>query len=546
MATFTLVLVMLLLVAASGFISRMLPFAVPLPLIQIALGAVVAMSSPYHMELKPEIFFLLFLPPLLFLDGWRIPKVGLFRDAGTILELSLGLVIFTVVGMGFFIHWMIPTMPLPVAFALAAVVSPTDPISVSAIAARVPIPKRIMHVLEGESLLNDATGLVCLRFAVAAALTGTFSVMNAAGTFLWLSIGGIAIGVGLTLGVVWVKNAMARRWGEESGTQILISLLIPFGAYLAAEHMHCSGILSAVAAGITMSYAEASGKALAITRVRRNAVWDSLYFSLNGLIFVLLGEQLPRLFEGASQVVHEADQHETWWLAVYVVAITLGLAALRFVWVWVSVRFTMLRAAYRKQQAPDVPWRMIAVMSLAGVRGTITLAGVLTLPLVMNDGTPFPARDLAIFLAAGVIVLSLSAASFCLPRLIRGMELPPEDTHDAEEDIARIAAAKAAINAIEVAYHDMAEGQPDADLYAATAARLMDFYRNQIDNRFKSGEEKDIILRGEVIERRLRLAGLKAARDAVFELARKRQIDDEVMRKLVREIDLTEARYSGA
>src|SRR5271154_762075 len=221
----------------------MSPVPLPLPLVQIALGAVIASVANLGVSLKPDIFFLLFLPPLLFLDGWRIPKEGLFRDKGTILELALGLVVFTVVGVGFFINWMIPAMPLAVAFALAAIVSPTDTIAVSAIASRVPIPKRLMHILEGESLLNDASGLVCMRFAVVAALTGTFSLVDASTTFLWLAIGGVAIGVAVTWGVTQAKHWASRRFGEDAGSQVLLSLLIPFGAYLLAERFGCSGIL---------------------------------------------------------------------------------------------------------------------------------------------------------------------------------------------------------------------------------------------------------------------------------------------------------------
>ncbi len=201
-----IVLAMLAAVIISGVAVRMLPLAVPTPLVQIALGAVIAAFSGRAVRLEPDIFFLLFLPPLLFLDGWRISKEGLLRDKGVILELALGLVVCTVIGMGFFIHWMIPAMPLPVAFALAAIISPTDPVAVSAITARVPIPKRVMHVLEAESLLNDASGLVCFRFAVAAALTGSFSPSAAALTFLQLALGGVAIGAGLTLAVMLLKN----------------------------------------------------------------------------------------------------------------------------------------------------------------------------------------------------------------------------------------------------------------------------------------------------------------------------------------------------
>ena len=274
MESIEVALAMLLAVLASGYLVRVLPFSLPLPLAQIALGAAIAGVSSHGVVLDPDIFFLLFLPPLLFLDGWRIPKDGLFRDKGIILELALGLVIFTVVGAGFLIHWMIPAMPLPVAFALAAIISPTDPIAVSSIAARVPIPKRLMHILEGESLLNDASGLVCFRFAVAAAVSGGFSLASASLTFLWVALAGLSIGVGLTLGVNAAQRWLSQQFGEDNGAPILVSLLIPFGAYLLAEHLHASGILAAVSAGITMSYVELSGRASAATRIQRTAVWD--------------------------------------------------------------------------------------------------------------------------------------------------------------------------------------------------------------------------------------------------------------------------------
>jgi Na+/H+ antiporter len=542
--TIAVALFLLLAVVVSGALARMSPVALPLPLVQITLGAFIASVANLGVKLKPDIFFLLFLPPLLFLDGWRIPKEGLFRDKGTILELALGLVVFTVVGVGYFINWTIPAMPLAVAFALAAIVSPTDPTAVSAIATRVPIPKRLMHVLEGESLLNDASGLVCMRFAVAAALTGTFSLLDAVGTFLWLAIGGTAIGVGVTWIASVAKNWVSRHFGEETGSQILISLLIPFGAYLLAEHLHCSGILAAVAAGIAMSYLEQSGQALPITRVRRSAVWDLVQFTASGIIFVLLGEQLPQIVTGAARVVREAGHHEPIWLVVYVVAITLALAVLRFIWVWTSLRFTLFRAAL-KGQNPYVPsWRLIAATSLAGVRGTITLAGVLTLPLTMNDGSAFPARDLAIFLAAGVIIVSLVAASFSLPFLLKGLELPPEPSQQEEEDRARIAAAEAAIQAIEQAQHHMGEGRSDADLYTDAGVSIMELYRQRIDCRSTTGKEASLARKIDEIERRLRLTGLRAERTEIYRIARARRLSDETARKLVRELDLLESRFA--
>ncbi|KQQ73943.1 sodium:proton antiporter [Rhizobium sp. Leaf321] len=543
MESITIALVLLLAVVLSGTLARLSPVGIPLPLVQIALGAAIAGVTGSAVQLDPDFFFLLFLPPLLFLDGWRIPKEGLFRDKAVILELALGLVVFTVILIGFLVHWMIPAIPLAVAFALAAILSPTDPIAVSAIAARVPIPGRLMHILEGESLLNDASGLVCMQFAVAAVLTGVFSLADAVGTFLWVAIGGILIGFGTTFVVMKAKYYVSRKLGEEPGAQILISLLIPFGAYLLAEHLHCSGILAAVAAGITMSFAELRGQTMAATRMRRYAVWDTVQFALNGIIFVLLGEQMPGIVSGAARIVTETGHLHPIWLIAYVAVITTALAALRFAWVWVSLRFTLYRAARRGEAIRKPHWRLLAAMSLAGVRGAITLAGILTLPLAMNDGTSFPARDLVIFLAAGVIILSLTAASIGLPYLLQNLELPPEDDHLQEEDIARIAAAEAAIRMIEKLQHAMSEGRTDADLYGEVGTRLMELYRQRIEGRSKLGDEAELLRKMEEVDKRFRLAALRAERDELFRLGRRRKISEEIARKLVREIDLAEARY---
>jgi CPA1 family monovalent cation:H+ antiporter len=539
------ILIMLLAVVISGYLVRLLPFSLPLPLIQIALGAIIAGGFQSGVTLDPAIFFQLFLPPLLFLDGWRIPKVGLMRDGVINVELALGLVVFTVVGAGFLIHWLIPTIPLPVAFALAAVISPTDPVAVSSIAAKVPIPKRMMHILEGESLLNDASGLVCFRFAVAAAMTGTFSLASASATFLWVAGAGLAIGVAFTWSVTQAQLWLSRIWGEEAGSSILISLLLPFGAYLLAEHFQASGILAAVAAGIMMSHVELSGRALPATRVQRAAVWDTVQFALNGIMFVLLGEQLPGIISRAVESVQLVGRNSAWWLLAYAVAISLTLALLRFSWVWVSLQISLFRRKDRADNMKGTNWRIIAAMSLAGVRGAITLAGVLSLPLLLPDGQAFPARDLVIFLAAMVILVSLIAASLCLPRLLRGLTLPAEPAKQTAEDFARQEAAKAAIAAIDIASQSAGErSAEEAERYANAAVRVMAHYQSTLHSQdITNSIDAEALRLADEAETTLRLAGLQAERDAIFQLARRYEISDDLSRKLVRQIDLLEARY---
>ncbi|WP_438307848.1 Na+/H+ antiporter [Burkholderia pseudomallei] len=540
MTAFEIVLTLLLSVVLSGICAKALPFAVPLPLVQIAFGAVIAAFAGWRVQLDPQVFFVLVLPPLLFYDGWRVSKEGLQRDKKTVLALAIGLVVFTVGGVGLFVHWLIPAIPLSVAFALGAIISPTDPVAVSAIAARTAAPARLMRILEGEALFNDASGVVCMRFAVAATLTSSFSLFGAVGSFLWASIGGLALGGLLTWAIALAKGQISQRYGEDTALQILISLLIPFGAYLLGEMCGCSGILAAVAAGVTMSYVEQTGGVLAITRVRRTAVWETLYTGISGVIFILLGEQLPEIGASAAHAAHEAGQTQSVWLFIYVALVTVVVVALRFIWVWASLRFTL-----SSEKEPVTPGlRLIAATSLAGVRGTVTLAAVLTLPLTLADGRPFPGRELAIFLAAGVIFLSLLAACLLLPFFFRSLQLPSVVDEQEEENQARVAASSAALSAIGQAEQHLSREGDNVDLYAEAAARVMALYQHRIEALSKSGEGTDAVRKIDEIARQLHLAGMRAERAEIYRLARSRDLPDEIARRLVREIDLLEAKVA--
>ena len=337
MSLIAIVLVFIMAIVVTVFLSHLLPVKVPLPLIQIAAGAALA-ASGFQVDFDPHIFLLLFIPPLLFLDGWRIPKDAFFRDMKPILSLAIGLVMVTILGIGLFIHWLIPAITVAAGFALAAILSPTDPVAVSAMTASSPLPSRMAHILEGESLLNDASGLVAFNFAIAAVLTGSFSPGDAVVKFFLMAFGGILSG----LVVVWVtgkcNNFLVRRTREEPAIQILISLLIPFAAYLLAEAFHVSGILAAVAAGIAMHYEQLSGPRLPATRMKSSAVWSMLQTTLNGMIFLMLGEQLPRMFRTLPAVASQAGVSSPWYLLLYAVAITLALGLMRFAWVWLSMK----------------------------------------------------------------------------------------------------------------------------------------------------------------------------------------------------------------
>ena len=379
---------------------------------------------------------------------------------------------------------------------------------------------------------------------MAAAVTGSFSLTQAALSFVWVACAGLATGAMFTLAVTWIKNRVSRRYGEEAGSQILVSLLIPFGAYELAEHIGASGILAAVAAGVTMSYAELSGTAGATTRVQRGAVWNMVQFTLNGVMFVLLGEQLPAILDGAVRVVTETGHANPWWLVIYALAISLALAVLRFAWVWVSLAIGRVVAQRRGNVSPRPNPRLIAAISLAGVRGAITLAGVMTLPLTLNDGTPLPARDLAIFLAASVIIISLVAASFFLPRLLHNLDIPVESEHHRYEDMASNVAREAALRGVERTLHQLVALHPDKDpqIYASVANQVMEsLKRNAYDG---SGQPLDaaVMRELEAIEREMRLGAITEARIEIFRLARENKIPDHVCREWVSRYDLQEAR----
>ncbi len=534
-----IVLLSLLAVVISGFLAR--ATRLPLPFVQMALGAGIALAGLHPVVLDPQLFFLLFLPPLLFLDGWRIPNDQLVREAGSIARLALGLVLVTVLGLGWFIHWLLPAMPLAVAFALAAVISPTDPIAVTALAAHTPVPRRLMHILQGEALLNDASGLVCMRLAVAAALSGSFSLPAALAGFVWTVAGGLLVGAVATWAVARTASWASQRYGDDGGAPILVTLLLPFGVYLLAERLHVSGILAAVAAGITMSLTEL-WHWRAATRLRRTAVWDVVQLAANGSIFVLLGEQIPALLAAAPDTARSAGQSSVWGLLAAVLAIVALLLLLRLGWVWASLALARLRAQRRSGAQPAVGWRLPLAATLAGVRGAVTLAGVLTLPLVLDDGQPFPSRDLAIVLAAGVIVLTLALATVALPRTLRGLQLGPEPSHLVAEDSARAAAARAALLAIDEAVSALQTGGADAGHAAQAAARVK---RQYLQRLARHGDGRSAALRrsDNEVERELRLVGLHAEREEITRLARGDDVDDTLQRRLVRELDLQETRH---
>ncbi|MBB6634415.1 Na+/H+ antiporter [Cohnella thailandensis] len=439
MELFLLILGLLALIAVSNVLSRIVP-AVPVPLFQIALGALlVLLPTGIELELEPELFFVLFVAPLLFNDGKRTPRDELWKLRGWILVLAVGLVFVTVVVGGYGIHWLIPSIPLSAAFALAAILSPTDAVAVGALAGRISLPKGILRLLEGEALMNDASGLVAFKFAVAATVTGAFSLANASWSFVVIAIGGVLVGIVLSFVFIGVRSFLRRLGIEDATMHMLIQILTPFVIYMLAEELGVSGILGVVAGGIFHAVAKDRLEPYATKlQVVSASTWSVLLFILNGLVFLILGLQIPHV----AEVIWEDPKFNNAQAIGYVLIITLALYVLRFIWVY-------LFSSLEKIGKPGkVRLKSTLLTTLSGVRGAVTLAGAFSIPLVLDDGSAFPERNLIIFLSAGVILVTLIVASVALPLLSRKKVGENEENKHLSEHEAQVRILEMAVRSL--------------------------------------------------------------------------------------------------
>ncbi|HFD2063583.1 TPA: Na+/H+ antiporter [Serratia marcescens] len=538
METFFTILILLLTVSLSGVVTRILPFQIPLPLMQIIVGAVLAWPQfGLHIDFNPELFLMLFIPPLLFADGWKTPAQEFIHYGREILCLALVLVIITVVGVGYLIHFLLPSIPLAAAFALAAVLSPTDAVALSGIVGKGRMPKPVMRVIEGEALMNDASGLVSLNFSIAVALGAmAFTLESAFLTFLQVSIGGVLCGII----IVFLYNQMVKfihKWMyNDSATQIIFSLLLPFSCYLIAERIGVSGILAAVSAGMMIGQSKVN-RSMPLVRLRTNNIWEMLEFVFNGMVFILLGLQLPGIlnFTVAQTGIDHSISLET--LLAYVVIIYFSLIAVRLIWLWLMKvgSATLMRKdplLFSKFSTRD-----LFVAAFAGVRGAVTLAGVLSIPLFLLDGSPFPGRYQLVFIASGVILLSIVVGIVTLPFLLRG-NLPPEEDQEEAFSVSE-ALASAATKAVNKTKEKLLVAPPDdatPELIEETTRRMLDVLQRKILTK----EDVKNIVALKRLEKQLYLASLHAEREELYRLRRMKKISHEKQRKLLHRIDITE------
>lgn len=403
-------LFLLAAVLVSSVVAQLVP-KVPVSLVQIALGVLIAvLPLPVHFEFDSEFFLMFFIAPLLYWDATQCDKQALWRQRTPVLAFAIGLVILIVTVVGFFTHWLVPEIPLALAFALGAALAPTDAVVVSSLSKRVAIPPAQKTLLEGESLFNDASGVVSFQVALAALVTGTFSLVDASLSLVWTFLGGIGLGI-----LIALAKGLAVRWVRRLGLEdvifhVLLQLMTPFAVYLVAEGIGVSGILAVVAAGIVDSL---SGQGMAPSLARLNIVsgnvWKVISFALNGVVFVMLGTLLPQATERtwASATPNVS-------LVEYVLLIALVLVAVRFAWCLACARLEKGPDGKHHRLDPEAV-RQSALLTLAGAKGAITLAICLTIPRFIGTGEVLQTRELVIFLGAGVILVTLLAANLIVP-----------------------------------------------------------------------------------------------------------------------------------
>ncbi len=436
---------LLLAVAVLALLARKV--SIPYPILFVLGGLLLSLlPSLPKVRLDPQIVFLFVLPPLLYPAALFTPWRDFRANARPIGLLAIGLVLFTTVAVAYLAHYYMD-LPLAAGFVLGAIISPPDAIAATAIADRLKIPRRIVTILEGESLINDATALVVYRVALVAVATGTFSLAHATGQFFLVGLGGNVIG----LAVGWLAEQFHKRV-DDPPIEITVSLLTPFVAYLAAERVGVSGVLAVVTTGFYLGMRMPELLTFR-TRLQSGPVWETLEFLLNGFVFILIGLQLPEVLRALSGYSVSLQR-----LVWYALIISVAVILIRIVWVFPATYLPRLLFSWIRRRDPYPPWRHVTIVAWTGMRGVVSLAAALAVPLTRQDGSPFPGRELILFLTFVVIVATLVAQGLTLPLLIGWLGIKDDRSMEREEREARLAANRGALDRLrEIAERDPAK-----------------------------------------------------------------------------------------
>jgi len=522
-------LILLAMIGVLAVVAESLKF--PFPILLVIAGLVIGLSPRLpEITLNPDIVFIIFLPPLLFSAAWNFPWDDFRSNLLPIFGLAVGLVLATMVCVAFAAVWLIPGMTLAAAFALGAIVSPPDAVAATAVLKNLRVPKRLTTILEGESLVNDSSGLVAYQFAVAAVVTGSFSLKNAGADFVWMSLGGILLG--------WVVGLLAERMHrqlKDPAVVITLTIMTPYAAYLSAEKLGLSGVLAVVTAGLYIGHR--SWQALSPdSRVQRETFWKFLDYVLNGVVFILIGLQFPSIIREVQHTV------PVWQLAFIGAAISLVVIAVRFLWVfpmsWIE------RAVFRRAKMPldFLSFGGLVVVSWAGMRGVVSLAAALALPLTVANGETFPHRSIILFLTFSVIFVTLVLQGLSLPWLARWLKAEERDDEFQSENEARmmlLAELAEEINRAIIKTNDHSERES------------LELWRDYYEERLRHMKQRDARSsktnrKSSTLEKKLFPELMEHARRHLAEMRRDGAISEDVRRRIEYDFDLEEQRIQRA
>jgi CPA1 family monovalent cation:H+ antiporter len=498
-----------------------LPYPILLVVGGLALGFLPGVP---RVELAPNLVFLLFLPPILYEEAYFTSWRDFRANLRPISLLVFGLVLATTAAVAAVAHWAIPGLAWQTAFVLGAVVAPTDEIAVVPTVHRLKVPRRVTTIIEGESLVNDAVSLVIYRLAVAAVVSGAFSLAQAGVQLVLISLGGVAIG----LASGWLVSQIVHRINDPP-VEITLSLAVPYAGYLPAEKLGASGVLAVVTMGI---YLGRKGSLLFApqTRLQAGAFWSMLVFLLNGFLFILVGMQFPRLLSTLSHV-------SIWVLIGEALLISAACILVRLVWLFPTTYLPRFLSRRLRERDPYPPWQWPVIVGWAGIRGALSLAAALAIPLTVRSGAPFPERDRIIFLTFGVILVTLVLQGLTLPVLIRRLGVEDDGSAEREENEARLRAAEAGLDRLEaIAAEQRAPQELIDDLRRHYIHRLRRL-RARSDGSF-DGRHEEQLQQSRQLQREL----LDAEHTTVIELRDQGVINDQVLHEIERDLDLERVR----
>jgi monovalent cation/hydrogen antiporter len=514
------VIILLAVVTALAEVTDKIRIPYPILLVLAGIGIGLVPGLP-PIQLNPEIVFLIFLPPILYAAAWTTSWPDFKKAKRPITLLAIGCVIFTTCAVAYIAHLFIPDLGWPEAFVLGAIISPPDAVAAAAATKGLGIPKRVVTILEGESLVNDATGLIAYRYAVAAVVTGSFELWEAGVQFVIVAVVGILLGLLIGFIFKWIHKLTPHN----PTTDTTLTFLAPYVSYLLAESIHVSGVLAVVAAGLYMSW-NSSEIFSQQTRLQASGSWNTVIFILNGIIFILIGLQLP-------EIMRNIEGHSLSEMLKYGAIVSLAVIIGRIIWVYPGAY--MPRWMFRSiRERETTTFGLVSIVAWSGMRGIVSLAAALALPLTIEGGKPFPHRNLIIFITFCVIFSTLVIQGLTLRPLIRWFGIKPDNKEHELEQNARMTIASHIIEHIEENYSLALSDEVLNQIKSKYEIRIQRLRKDEVKRKL---DEKTIIefhrIQQELLERERR---------TLLEMRRKGEIGEEALKKIEYELDLEEMR----